>query len=196
MSTTPASQLLDEHLPIFKDDRDQDPRNDGIMAEEFRTVIIPDLRQLLLSFVSYSAQAGLPRPVVTQLVRSRKQQVDYYVGHWLALQIRLGRQDPTLTGRDLADAKAIRGKTHAELVAMAEARFTWHWVAAASDLRTTAGGHYTAAQLQRVVDWFRARCKAPQWELLVHDVTGPHLHVARRDFGWRERFTAAQPAAQ
>lgn len=72
------------------------------------------------------------------------------------------------------------------LVEAAEKRFTWHWCRCAADLRSR---HYTLAQLAQVAEWFSERCKKPQWEFLVHDVTAPHIHVARRDFGWREKYT-------
>lgn len=68
---------------------------------------------------------------------------------------------------------------------LAAKKFTWHWVLCACDLRTR---HYKPPQLLMLNDFYGVRCKQPQWEHLVHDVTAPHRHLARRDFAWRAKY--------
>lgn len=61
---------------------------------------------------------------------------------------------------------------------------SWHLFRCATDLRSK---HYTPQQAARVMDWIKAHCEQPLWEtVLVPHGTGPHFHVARRDFSWRK----------
>jgi hypothetical protein len=159
----------------------------------------PDLRQLLLDFALWSQQHGLPDPVVTDLVRDVPAQIRIYVRFWLKLQAALqpgprrGQIDPegdgtwrALTPAEAQRAKDVVGLTPQQLEEKARAQFTWHWCKCAADLRSR---HYTPAEKRKVRAWFEARCPRPLWEFLIHDVTAPHIHVARRDFDWRRRLT-------
>jgi hypothetical protein len=158
----------------------------------------PELRELLYIFDEWSHVEGLPEPVITDLFRDIPSQIRIYVAFWRKLQAslepgpRAGQlQDPDGTWRPLTPseqqtAKELRGLFQAELEKKAETKFTWHWVRCAADVRTY---HYSRAELAKVKAWFEARCQRPRWEFLVHDVTAPHMHIGRRDFEWRTRFS-------
>lgn len=163
------------------------------------TTTHPDLQGVLSDFDAHSVKEGLPTPVVTDLVRSSESQVRIYVTFWRKLQAALepgprqGQfQEPDGTWRpllvsEMQTAKEVRGLTVEQLERKAAEKFTWHWVGCAADLRTH---HYSRAQLAQAIHWFEYRCRRPQWEFLVHDVTAPHMHVGRRDFDWRTRWGA------
>jgi hypothetical protein len=61
---------------------------------------------------------------------------------------------------------------------------TWHRPTkmCAVDIRTA---HYSRGELAAVEAWFKARFDRPLWELIttLHG-TGPHIHLARRDFNF------------
>ena len=77
--------------------------------------------------------------------------------------------------RDTASNKAAGGVDN-----------SWHLVAAAVDIRSR---HYSPKQLAYVMTWLRAQCPPDEWELLHHAVlTGPHIHLAKKDHSWRLTF--------
>jgi hypothetical protein len=173
--------------------------------EEGWATVHPELRQLLVDFEAFSQKAGLPEPVVTDLVRHPSAQQTIYLRWFRKLQQALepganrGSIDPEgdgsyrpLTLSEMKQAKELRGLQEHELVQRAVGRFSWHLVRCAADLRTR---HYSPQQKVQVLRWFEERCPRPLWEFLHHDVTAPHLHVGRRDFAWRARLVLArQPA--
>jgi len=62
-------------------------------------------------------------------------------------------------------------------------KFGWHQAKTAVDLRCS---HYSSDQQKAVVQWLEQMCQPrKEWELItkVHG-TGPHYHVAYRDFRW------------
>lgn len=68
-------------------------------------------------------------------------------------------------------------------------RFSWHLVDCAVDLRNR---HYTPGQRDAVESWLAAKCASSEWELITHDHgTGPHIHVAYREFGLRKIWDRA-----
>jgi hypothetical protein len=144
-------------------------------------------------FEEFSASNGLPEPLFTEVIRLRAEQIRIYVKHWkklVAILVGNGK----LTPSERQTALEMRPKSDRELEGMAAQRFTWHLVMCAVDMRTVGPDpskpHYTPAQLELVKGFFRGRCKAPLWEFLVHDVTGPHAHIGRRDFSWRQKYAA------
>lgn len=69
-------------------------------------------------------------------------------------------------------------------------RWSWHLVDCAVDLRNR---HYSRDQLQRVEAWLRAKCASSEWELITKDHgTGPHIHLAYREFGLRRVYEQKQ----
>lgn len=62
---------------------------------------------------------------------------------------------------------------------------SWHLFKCAADLRIK---HLTSEQQKLVAKFLIARCKRPNWELVLKDHgTGPHFHIARRDPAWIKR---------
>ena len=164
----------------------------------------PDLRRLLVAFDAFSAEADLPEPIVTDLCRDGEAQARIYTAHYRRLQAALERGpqymriDPEddgtyrpLSKQEQREAYEVSGKSEAQLRQRALGRFTWHFCRCAADLRTR---HYSAEQLKAARGFFAERdVRLPGWEFLVHDITAPHAHVARRDFEWRARFSPAFP---
>lgn len=105
-----------------------------------------------------------------------------------------------IAGEEKTQAKTLGPGERAALVteylkARARNKSTWHSFKCAGDLRTTGGGgHWSRQDLAAVDEFLRPRCAKPQWEYLIHDVTAPHLHLARRDFGWKARGIAQRKA--
>lgn len=185
----------------------------GAEVEAFWPSSHPDLRTLICEFANFSKRQSLPPPVITELGRSRARQRAIYLKRFgklldgLAPGERRHMIDPEDDGtwrrfneEDLQEAQRLSalvasGLRHGKSVLgvleeLADNRFTWHWVNAAADLRTTGGGgHYTPAQLEIVTAFFEARCKKPNWEFKKHDTAGPHIHIGRRDLGWKERYS-------
>lgn len=126
----------------------------------------PHVQSALKALDAYSASHGLPEPLVTHCFRNASQQEAYY---WRGIEKRLG-------------------VTEAEARQAARSRFSWHRVGCAADVRNS---HYTPKQLEEVLSFLREGRASPLWEILSHDVgRGEHLHLARRDFSWRNTFGA------
>jgi hypothetical protein len=71
---------------------------------------------------------------------------------------------------------------------------SWHLYDCAVDLRNS---HYSAEHLHRVCAWLKNRCLPPErWELVftLHG-TGPHLHIAKKDWSWRATFAKTKANA-
>lgn len=120
----------------------------------------PKVRAKLDELEAWSRDEGLPEPVVTNVLRTEDDQERLYLGLYLSRG-----HSP-----DIAREKA-------------RARFSWHLVACAVDLRNR---HYTPPQRKAVMQFLRQQCAPGEWELLEHDIgRGDHIHVAVRDEQWR-----------
>lgn len=171
---------------------------DSTGAKDFPT-LHPELRDVLLRFDRDSVERGLPDPVLTELVRTPDGNAAIYFRFFKKLQDALDPVNPhagqidleddgtfrALNASEVATANLVRDMSDAQLLEKAGQRFTWHFCRCAVDLRTR---HYSPTQLAWVRSWVGVWCPAPMWEVLFHDVTAPHLHLARRDFSWRTRF--------
>lgn len=158
---------------------------DGRMSSELSRLLQPELRQMLYSIDNHCAVQKMPGVICTQLVRTVEEQIEIYVPYWKKLVARME------SGEHLAPALAklameLTGKTDDELKDLAIAKFTWHYVRCAADIRIR---HWTPAQLKVVVTFVTEETRdARQWEFLVHDVAGPHMHIGIRDFSFRAKF--------
>ncbi len=167
----------------------------GRLAREWGEDLHPATRGLLLEFERWSTEEGLPSPVITMLGRTLKENADIYVAFWSRV-VAAYHDGKDLSDADTRVALAKRGKSSAELRAEAEQRFSWHLVNCAADVRTR---HYSEPDLARVELFFRERvmvpaepgvepeCK-PDYEFQVHDVAGPHLHIAFKSFDYRKKL--------
>lgn len=166
------------------------------MEQDF-LILHPELLDLALRFADYSAQNGMPRPIVTDMIRYKSEQRAIYVKVGLAMIAELKKG--TLDGDKRAEAERLADLTPEGLAKWAEDKFSWHLVGCALDFRTEQSGKpvYTPSQHRLVLAWFRKETHRQQpgdpaaqlWEFLEHDVgRGDHMHVGRRDFGWRRTF--------
>lgn len=71
---------------------------------------------------------------------------------------------------------------------------SWHLFRCAVDLRLS---HYDAMAKEKVLAWWQEKLvdrkdkKGPKakWELYTETHgTGPHIHVGRRDYAWKEKY--------
>lgn len=78
--------------------------------------------------------------------------------------------------------------------------FSWHFacpgeksgttVVCGVDMRTK---HWTDKQRHDVQSFVQTKCNSAEWEVITRDHgTGPHFHVAYRDFGARRRWEQAR----
>lgn len=170
------------------------------VGQQFKTVIHPDLRLLLVEFAHWSSTQGLRIPVVTCLRRSKTEQVALYVEHWLALQKKMAQmnalpqhsarwQDFFPNATEWRVAEHIQNHSEDHLRAQAQVKLTWHFYDCAADLRTVGDPkhpQYTPDQLKLVEAWFRKRCPLGAWEVKTETHgSGPHIHVARCDDSWK-----------
>jgi hypothetical protein len=184
--------------------RFKEPNAERLAAEVAREVH-PDTREILEELDAESRRQGWGEPLVTDAVRTPRSMLEYYVPHYqrLARDLAAGK---ILSGQEKRDALAATGRDLKGLQALALARFSWHLAGTAVDLslRPYAG---KPGALHAVVGFMRAAIgkragriaelnrvdsnpgRRHGFEFLVHTVTAPHIHVARIDPSWRDRYT-------
>lgn len=176
------------------------------IESEFKTLIHPKLRFLLVSFAHWSATRTLPDPVVTCLTRTLEENAKTYLDTWRSLRDKYvfwssipkeQRPDGKVHFGTLAQfnlAMRLQGRTDEQLLLEARSRGTLHETDQAADLRTR---HYSQAQLVEVEGWFRRECVRGEWELKsdLHG-SGPHIHIGVLDEGWRLKRLAQLLEAQ
>lgn len=146
----------------------------------------PELRDLLMEFDRWSVSEGLPEATLTDLIRDEGRQIRIYVDYWRRVGAAYSLAPNSLSPEDKKAALRTLNMDDKQLTAFAMKRWTWHYVRCAADVRTR---HYSQAQLTKVRAWWFARCQGERYELLFHDVHGPHLHVAVRDSDWRRKYS-------
>lgn len=155
-------------------------KHDGLAAEYKE--IDEGLRNVLDGLDGWSRENKIVEPVATQIFRSKDEQEDIYSRHGLVLIHKL-RDGVYLDDKDRALALELNKLSLPELRDWARRRFSWHMVGCAVDLRIR---HYSMSEFRHVMEFLGKRCTGPEWELLSHDVTAPHIHVGRRDKSKRE----------
>lgn len=160
----------------------------------------PECRLLVAALDSVLQELGQPACHITCIHRTPEDQRRIYTPKGLDLlaRIRLGAAG-LLKGPELREAQALeqlvnnrpKGRTELEVVgAWAEARPSWHPRWTAVDVRNK---NYPPPIREQVERWLATRCadvggRRP-WELITEDHgTGPHWHIARRDFAWLKRL--------
>jgi hypothetical protein len=129
----------------------------------------PIVRTLIQNLDVWSKAQGLPEVCVTEVLRTIKQQEEIYYKQMM--------RDFTCT-EEVARMKA-RNKD------------SWHLWLTAIDLRVT---QYTAAQRKAVIAQLKGEMdkisKAPRFFEFITEKhgTGEHIHLARRDVRWKERY--------
>lgn len=144
----------------------------------------PDVRNAVMGLDAWSRDNGIPEPVVTQVLRSPDEQEIIYTRHANSLMHKL-RDGHPMSSEDNALARELEAMSNAKRRQWARARFSWHLVGCAVDLRNS---HYSQKELAGVMAWLRNGRTVGPWEILSHDVSsGFHIHVGRRDFEFRTR---------
>lgn len=78
---------------------------------------------------------------------------------------------------------ALREPVLTSLIRPAGAKFSWHELGTAADLRVN---HYDEREAALALAWLEHRCRPPVWGVLRHDVgLGDHIHVELRDYALR-----------
>jgi hypothetical protein len=144
---------------------------------EFRALLHHEARDVVMALDTWSLESGLPEVVVTHVIRTPGEQQRIYIAYANRLIYRRQIQDAfSPSEQSLADDLAKM--TEGEINRWAFKRFSWHLIGCAVDIRSK---HYELAHLSAVMEYLRERCPKPEWELIEHDVSGPHVHIARRD---------------
>lgn len=146
------------------------------MELEFREGLDPEVRMVIQALDAWSEENSLPRVVVTEVLRSAEEQERIYTEYAdkLIFKLKTGKKMPP-GERELA-GQLIK-LTRDEVMDWARRRFSWHRVGQAVDMRSR---QYAQSQIDRVMAFLRKRCQGPAFELLEHDITAPHIHVAFR----------------
>lgn len=132
----------------------------------------PELRRVLGELEQQLKEWGLPEPTITEANRTPEEQEEIY---WRILSHR-------------AEGRVMKDVPEAEARMLARHKFTYHFVSAAADLRV--------ADPDRALAWLQGhlRKEREDFEMLVHDVVGRHLHVAFRDRVARKLYEQADNA--
>lgn len=145
------------------------------LEKEFYFNLVANARELALRFAQFSKDNGLPTPVLTALSR----EPGFYEKNGLTRKLfswHYRIHDPAFKNED----------------------GTTRWFTCGMDWRNIGGATplYRADQLQTVNEWWKDHCKpSAQWELITKTHgTGPHIHVAFRDYRLRRLWDAANNA--
>ncbi len=150
----------------------------------------PEVRTAAEEFGVWSARKNLPRPLVSDLQRTKAELTAIYLSRYQSLRARATVGNLSgLSGDDRELALKLRGKSDSALQAEAEARQSWHLYGCAIDF---SGNRYATEADFKLARTFFERFRLPDWECITHTVAGarPHFHIARRDWTWRKNFNS------
>jgi hypothetical protein len=150
-------------------------KHPNIMGE-YEKEIAPNLRAALEELDRWSILCRVPDLTVTCLLRTADSNADMY----MSLYKRLQNGAYAATAEQEEILAEIKGLNEEQLIEKAKGRFSWHLAGRAADIRSS---HYTKKQLNDVVKKlhriaFNFGYSLDEYELLVHDVTAPHIHFA------------------
>jgi predicted alpha/beta hydrolase len=148
--------------------------SDDQMALEFKDGLEEDVRHIVEALDQWSRENKFPEVVVTQVLRSVDEQEDIYSRYGLGLLAKL-KSGESMGPKERALAFELAKLSLPELRKWARGKFTWHMVGCAVDLRSR---HYRASQLVEVIEFLQKRLAPYPHELLAHDITAPHVHLA------------------
>lgn len=160
----------------------------GRRCEEFNLIINPTLRSLISELDEWSQANSLPPIFITECMRTLDEQEELYFEYFKTIVERMS-QGAKLSPTDSELALSMVDKGEIEMRQAARVRWSWHTVRCAVGIRTTIDGYYTIQQAKKLHDYLKSRVTpAACWEVIGHDLVKPHLHVAYRDFGYRQKF--------
>jgi hypothetical protein len=135
---------------------------------EYLASLHPKVKAKLEGLDKWLKDKGYPELVVTHVLRSPDFQENTY---WKRIK--------SQSSGKLSDVEAK---------AKARAKFSWHLVGCAADLRNST---YTAIQLRTIMAKLKENTNLSEYEILSHDVgRGEHLHIGYRDYGRRKEYEA------
>ncbi len=128
-----------------------------------------ELRRVLTELETHLKIQEQQEPVITGAFRTPAEQEEIY---WKLLSV-------------AKDGKRLPEK---EARMLARHKFTYHFVYAAVDVRVS--------DPDGALRWLQGYLwhSRPNWELLVHDVVGRHLHVGLKDLEARKKYEQADIA--
>jgi hypothetical protein len=136
---------------------------------EYLASLHPKVKAKLEGLDKWLKDKGYPELVVTHVLRSPDFQENTY---WKRIK--------SQSSGKLSDVEAK---------AKARAKFSWHLVGCAADLRNST---YTAIQLRTIMAKLKENTNLSEYEILSHDVgRGEHIHVGYRDYGLRKAYESA-----
>lgn len=157
----------------------------------------PDLRRALVDFEHWSMAHRLPEPLISDLQRAPKDQVEYWFQRYRDLRA-LDEMGGTthLPEKDRKLAAELRGESDEELRKRAEKKaFSFHCVGCAADISLLP---YSSEQVGIVWAYFVAKYGPAvdpdnKWEIEKHAVIGAeHVHLGRRDDSYRKKFNPGE----
>lgn len=99
-----------------------------------------------------------------------------------------------LHGTDLSQFQQIQFLSPMGLKSWCRTRASWHKPLCAVDVGMTGMDDQTK---NYVIQYLSNHCPRPMWELITEPHgTGPHAHVARRDYAWLKDFPGSLRSAQ
>lgn len=124
----------------------------------------PKVRDVMKQLEVFCQSRAYAEPMATHIHRSVKVQEEFY---WRSL----------MKANKCTEAKARE---------LARAKFTWHFVFCAIDLRDWV---WKPHQVPEVLKFLKSLCDSSEWECLYHDVgQGMHLHVGYKDYQWCKTY--------
>lgn len=162
------------------------------LAHQF-TELHPDTRRLVRDLDELLKSMKQPEVYLTSIYRTKEDQKRIYtpIGYRLLEKLRTGQpmlKREHMDALELRDAIARHQESPKEDVirAWAGERPSWHRRRTAADVRTKS---YPEDVVRAIRGWVDLRCQSKgdvqPWEVITEDHgTGPHLHLARRDWAW------------
>jgi len=152
----------------------------------------PDTRQVVRELDELLVSMKQPEAFITCVDRTTSDQRTLYTKIGLNLLERYATGKP-ISDQEARDVLALKlllrekqghGTARDIVGAWAEKKPSWHLRKTALDVRNSI---YPTEVRESVEKWIRNRCPKPEWEVITENHgSGPHWHIARRDFSWLE----------
>lgn len=159
--------------------------SEGLDAD-FLDLLHPDVRNMVGKFDAFMHAwfGGSLAPLTRVTCVGRTEEASESI--YLPIALKILQSQTALSTRDHAIYGQIQHLSPVGLRQWARLKPSWHKPFAAVDL---GASHYTPNQLAAAQDFIHKNCEQPLWEIITENHgTGPHLHIARRDYGWLKDF--------
>ncbi len=145
------------------------------MKQDFYALLHPDVVDAVLKVIC-NIKFG---PTITDCVRTDDESQRIY----MKIADRLLKTSKLkLSKMDLVQLTQIENLSPIEVMHWARFKPTWHKAFCAVDIRLS---DWTEEQKVELAAVLHDRFPKPMWEAIIEPHgTGPHLHLAKRDFGW------------